>query len=65
MNFKIIFIVAVVVMALFVNNSEGKFKLKRLLKKVEGAGKRVFNSAQKALPVVQGYAGVVTAAKGK
>nr|Q9Y0X9.1 RecName: Full=Cecropin-C type 1; Short=Cecropin-C1; Contains: RecName: Full=Cecropin-C; AltName: Full=AalCecC; Flags: Precursor [Aedes albopictus]AAD37703.1 cecropin [Aedes albopictus]AAK81854.1 antibiotic peptide cecropin C1 [Aedes albopictus] len=53
MNFTKIFVLIAMAALLLVGQSEAG-GLKKLGKKLEGAGKRVFNAAEKALPVVAG-----------
>uniref|UniRef100_A0A182KEH2 Uncharacterized protein n=1 Tax=Anopheles christyi TaxID=43041 RepID=A0A182KEH2_9DIPT len=57
MNFKLIFLVALVLMAAFLGQTEGR-RFKKFLKKVEGAGRRVANAAQKGLPLAAGVKGL-------
>nr|AAM82612.1 cecropin CecC [Anopheles gambiae] len=57
MNFKLIFLVALVLMAAFLGQTEGR-RFKKFLKK-EGAGRRVANAAQKGLPLAAGVKGLV------
>ncbi|KAK4877157.1 hypothetical protein RN001_009663 [Aquatica leii] len=59
MKISVIFVVILVVLSAFLGQSDAKWKG---LKKIEKAGKRVFNAAEKALPVVQGCAGVAAVA---
>nr|NP_001395400.1 cecropin-like LOC5579377 precursor [Aedes aegypti]AAK73081.1 cecropin A precursor [Aedes aegypti]AAL85582.1 cecropin A [Aedes aegypti] len=53
MNFTKLFLLIAVAVLLLTGQSEAG-GLKKLGKKLEGAGKRVFNAAEKALPVVAG-----------
>nr|ABU80072.1 CEC-A [Anopheles gambiae] len=53
MNFSKIFIFVVLAVLLLCSKTEAG-RLKKLGKKIEGAGKRVFKAAEKALPVVAG-----------
>nr|UEM41768.1 cecropin A [Anopheles darlingi]UEM41769.1 cecropin A [Anopheles darlingi]UEM41770.1 cecropin A [Anopheles darlingi]UEM41773.1 cecropin A [Anopheles darlingi]UEM41775.1 cecropin A [Anopheles darlingi] len=54
MNFnKILFLAVILATLLLVGQTDAGF-LKKLGKKIEGAGKRVFNAAEKALPVAVG-----------
>ncbi|XP_050099629.1 cecropin-C type 1-like [Anopheles aquasalis] len=50
MNFSKVLFVVVVAALLLIGQADAGF-LKKLGKKIEGAGKRVFNAAEKALPV--------------
>ncbi|KAK4877158.1 hypothetical protein RN001_009664 [Aquatica leii] len=59
MKISVIFVVILVVLSAFLGQSDAKWKG---WKKIERTGKRVFNAAEKALPVVQGYAGVAAVA---
>uniref|UniRef100_A0A1Y9H259 Uncharacterized protein n=1 Tax=Anopheles dirus TaxID=7168 RepID=A0A1Y9H259_9DIPT len=58
MNFKLIFLVTLLLAAVFLGQTEGR-RFKKFLKKVEGAGRRVTNAAQKGLPVVAGASAVL------
>uniref|UniRef100_A0A182PYQ6 CEC-A n=1 Tax=Anopheles epiroticus TaxID=199890 RepID=A0A182PYQ6_9DIPT len=53
MNFTKIFVFLVLAVLLFAGHTEAG-RLKKLGKKIEGAGKRVFKAAEKALPVIAG-----------
>ncbi|XP_035773329.1 cecropin-C type 1-like [Anopheles albimanus] len=53
MNFNKVLVLVVVAALLLVGQVDAGF-LKKLGKKIEGAGKRVFNAAEKALPVAVG-----------
>ncbi|EAT32350.1 AAEL015515-PA [Aedes aegypti] len=53
MNFTKLFLLIAVAVLLLTGQSEAG-GLKKLGKKLGGAGKRVFNAAEKALPVVAG-----------
>ncbi|XP_053664034.1 cecropin-C-like [Anopheles marshallii] len=58
MNFKLIFLVALVLMAVCLGESEGR-PFKKFLRKLRGAGRRVANAAQKAAPLALGVRGVL------
>uniref|UniRef100_A0A182PVM0 Uncharacterized protein n=1 Tax=Anopheles epiroticus TaxID=199890 RepID=A0A182PVM0_9DIPT len=58
MNFKLIFLVALVLMAAFLGQTVEGRRFKKFLKKVEGAGRRVANAAQKGLPLALGVKGL-------
>ncbi|KAF5280562.1 hypothetical protein FQR65_LT00313 [Abscondita terminalis] len=58
MKISVLFVVVLMCLSAFVGQTEAKWKG---WKKLEKAGKRVFNAAEKALPVVQGYAGIAAA----
>uniref|UniRef100_A0A336ML04 CSON002659 protein n=1 Tax=Culicoides sonorensis TaxID=179676 RepID=A0A336ML04_CULSO len=57
MNFIKYFTLLLVIVALIIGQSEAAPRWKGW-KKIEKAGKNVFNAAQKALPVVAGYKAV-------
>uniref|UniRef100_A0A182QJC1 Uncharacterized protein n=1 Tax=Anopheles farauti TaxID=69004 RepID=A0A182QJC1_9DIPT len=58
MNFKLIFLVSLLLAAIFLDPTEGR-RFKKFLKKVEGVGKRVRNAAQKGLPLAAGAQAVL------
>ncbi|XP_050073968.1 cecropin-C [Anopheles maculipalpis] len=58
MNFKLLFLVALVLMAVCLGQTEGR-RFKKFLKKVGGAGRRVANAAQKGLPLALGVRGAL------
>ncbi|ETN64457.1 antimicrobial peptide cecropin [Anopheles darlingi] len=59
MQLKVILLVALVLMAaLFGGETEAR-RFRKFLKKVEGAGRRITNAAQKGLPVVAGVKGII------
>ncbi|KAK4877155.1 hypothetical protein RN001_009661 [Aquatica leii] len=57
MKISIVFVFVLVVLSAFMGQTEAKWKG---WKKIERAGQRVFKAAEKALPVVQGYAVAIT-----
>ncbi|XP_058467370.1 cecropin-A1-like [Malaya genurostris] len=57
MNFKHLFLVVLVAALMLLGQTEAG-GLKKLGKKLEGVGKRVFKASEKALPVITGYKAV-------
>ncbi|XP_001846918.2 cecropin-B1 [Culex quinquefasciatus] len=53
MNFNKLFLIVILAALLLLGQTEAG-RLKKLGKKIEKAGKRVFNAAQKGLPVAAG-----------
>ncbi|XP_052862883.1 cecropin-C-like [Anopheles cruzii] len=58
MNLKLFLIVSLLLVGVFLGQTEGR-RFKKFLKKVEGAGRRITNAAQKGLPVVAGAQGLI------
>ncbi|XP_037920865.1 cecropin-1-like [Hermetia illucens] len=63
MKFNYVFLLSAFVLLLCAGQSEGGF-LKKIGKKIEGAGQRVRDAAYQALPLAQGAASIYSATRG-